>query len=119
MSAINKDRGMSVNIFKGCLVLLGLVCVTPVWAATTYHYQCDDGSHVTLAFPQDDVAIMYYQGQLSLLQVAVSASGARYVGDGWQWWAKGVEEGNLAVMIEGEEFAHDSGKLCKVITTKQ
>lgn len=62
---------------------------------------------------------MYYQGQLSLLKVAVSASGARYVGDGWQWWGKGLEEGNLAVMIEGEEFASDSGKLCKVITTKE
>lgn len=105
-----------MNRLKSCLVALGILCVAPSVVATTYHYECDDGTKVALAFPNNDEAVMYYQGELSVLTVAVSASGARYVGDGWQWWGKGIEEGNLAVIVAGEEFASDTGKMCKMIT---
>jgi membrane-bound inhibitor of C-type lysozyme len=46
------------------------------------------------------------------LRIATSADGARYTGDGWQWWTKGMHEGSLAALAPGEAIASAAGVAC-------
>ncbi|GAA3991674.1 hypothetical protein GCM10022279_13530 [Comamonas faecalis] len=54
-------------------------------------YRCDSGRAVTASYPDTDTATVDYQGTRHAMQIAVSASGARYTGDGYEWWTKGAE----------------------------
>lgn len=46
------------------------------------------------------------------MRIAVSASGARYVGGGWEWWTKGATEGTLSPLKPGEDIASAAGAIC-------
>jgi membrane-bound inhibitor of C-type lysozyme len=85
---------------------------SPALEAATY--QCTDGSTVTARY--DDGAAMLTKGEEKLtLQGAVSTSGARYVGQGRQWWTvirSGVEQATLATLKPGETYAQDKGLTC-------
>lgn len=54
-------------------------------------YRCESGEGVTVRYPAVDVAIVQYKGSSHTMALAVSASGARYVGNGLEWWTKGAE----------------------------
>lgn len=74
---------------KFCMALSFMLAMSiPVssFADETYHYSCN-GKEMKAAFPDTDHAVMDYEGELFLLKSVVSASGARYLGDGWQLWA--------------------------------
>ncbi len=75
-------------------------------------YQCDDGALVEASYPTTDTAIVVIQGKAIELNIAVSASGARYVGGGWQWWTKGMTAGMLSPLAEGEVTASAKGVNC-------
>ncbi len=75
-------------------------------------YQCTDGSIIEAWYPTTDTARIVYQGRSIEMTSAVSASGARYVGDGWQWWTKGMTEGMLSPLAEGESIASARGIDC-------
>ena len=77
---------------------------------TTYH--CPDGSFIEAWYPTTDTARIVYQGRSIEMTSAVSASGARYVGAGWEWWTKGMTEGTLSPLAEGESIATASGMTC-------
>lgn len=100
-----------MNMFKSTLVILGLLCSISAYASETTIYQCEDGERFEVAYPNDQMAILYYRGQLLLLDSVVSASGARYAGEGFQWWTKG-EAGNLAPLSKDEEYSQVVGKEC-------
>lgn len=68
-------------------------------------YQCDDGSVVEATYPSTDTAEVIIEGKSVEMTSAVSASGARYVGGGWEWWTKGTTEALLAPLAEGEDIA--------------
>lgn len=92
---------------------------TSLYASETTIYQCDDGERFEVAYPNQESAILNYRGQLFLLKSAISASGARYTGEGLQWWTKG-EEGSLSPLLKGEDYAKAVGKTCnplKLATT--
>lgn len=80
-------------------------------------YACTSGAVVEAAYPDSSTALLRYQGRERVMQIAVSASGARYVGNGLVWWTKGSGPGS-----EGTLFAHEpeddvAGKLleqCRV-----
>ncbi|WP_157948353.1 MliC family protein [Pulveribacter suum] len=61
---------------------------TPQTAAT-HTYRCVDGSTLRATYPTTETATVHYQGASRTLQIVRSGSGARYTGDGWQWWTKG------------------------------
>jgi membrane-bound inhibitor of C-type lysozyme len=86
----------------------------PSAALEAARYQCTDGSTITARY--EDNAAMLTKGQESwTLQGAVSASGARYVGQGRQWWTvtrSGVEQATLAQLKPGETYAQDTGLTC-------
>ena len=67
-----------------CILALSLPATT--LAAETFTYTCN-GKDMKASFPDTDHAVMEYDGELFLLNSVVSASGARYLGDGWQLWS--------------------------------
>ena len=73
--------------------------------ATLTSYQCSDGSLVEASYPTTDTARIIHQGRSVEMTIAVSASGTRYVGGGWEWWTKGTTEAMLAPLAEGEDIA--------------
>jgi membrane-bound inhibitor of C-type lysozyme len=68
-------------------------------------YACADGSVLKATYPDDKTAVVEYGGKTRTLTVAMSASGARYVGDGLQWWTKGMTDGMVAPLKDGEDVA--------------
>ncbi|MGR4891174.1 MliC family protein [Sphingopyxis sp. LARHCG72] len=81
-------------------------------AAELTRYSCADGSTVEARYPTPDTAQIVYKGKTVDMKVAQSASGARYVGDGWQWWTKGMTDGMLAPLKPGEDIASAAGTTC-------
>jgi membrane-bound inhibitor of C-type lysozyme len=79
----------------------------PSWTT----YACSDGRIVQAAYPDTNTAWVKIQGQTHTLHVAMSGSGARYTGEGWQWWTKGMHDGMLAPLAKGETIA-DPGVAC-------
>lgn len=76
------------------------------------NYTCADGSVVEARYPTTDTAEITYMGETVDLEIAVSASGARYVGAGWEWWTKGETEGTLSRLEPGEDIASAAGTIC-------
>ncbi|PLR20226.1 hypothetical protein SGCZBJ_22405 [Caulobacter zeae] len=68
-------------------------------------YACADGSVLKATYPDDKTAVVEYGDKTRTLTVAMSASGARYVGEGLQWWTKGMTEGMVAPLKDGEDVA--------------
>ena len=66
----------------------------------SYSYVCDSGNTVIARYPSDSTAIVRYLGATYKMQIAVSASGARYVGNGMQWWTKGSGAGSHGTMFK-------------------
>ncbi len=67
-------------------------------------YRCASGRTVDAAFSRDG-AIVRYAGQTQRMHVAISASGARYVGDGLVWWTKGSGPGSEGTLFREEPGA--------------
>jgi membrane-bound inhibitor of C-type lysozyme len=83
-----------------------------VKASPTTTYGCLDGNTVRAAYPDSDTAVLTLEGRTLTLKVARSGSGARYVGEGVQWWTKGMTEGTLSALKTGEDIASADGVYC-------
>lgn len=81
-------------------------------ATATLTYTCASGRTVQAAYPDTDTATLTMDGQAHALHVAISADGARYVGQHWQWWTKGMHDAWLAPLAPGETFAATLGEAC-------
>ena len=81
-------------------------------AAEPVRYSCADGTTVEARYPTTDTAQIVHAGKTVDMKIAMSASGARYVGGGWQWWTKGMTDGMLAPLKPGEETASAAGTSC-------
>lgn len=68
--------------------------------ASAQQYQCDSGETVAAIYPTDDSATINYQGRVYTMNIAVSASGARYVGEGLEWWTKGNGSGSEGTLLQ-------------------
>lgn len=79
-------------------------------------YACANGATVTVTLEPAangwDTVRLALSGREAVLVRAPAASGTRYVGDGLQWWSKGLVEANLAALAEGEDVASDPGTAC-------
>ncbi len=65
----------------------------------TTNYRCESGETIVASYPDTDSAIVRYRAATYRLQIAVSASGARYVGDGLEWWTKGSGAGSEGTLF--------------------
>lgn len=86
----------------------------PMAAATakTLSYRCADGRSVQASYPDANTAVLTLDGQTHRLHTAVSADGARYVGEHWQWWTKGMHKARMAPLEPGQLIASVSGISC-------
>lgn len=66
-----------------------------------HHYRCASGARITASYPSTESATVQYKDNSYAMQIAISASGARYVGGGLEWWTKGSGPGS-----EGTLFRH-------------
>lgn len=81
--------------------------IAPRWTI----YVCGDGRIVQARYPDSETALVRVPEGERTLRIARSGSGARYVGEGLQWWTKG-DEGMLAVLQPGEDIAAAPGVTC-------
>lgn len=73
--------------------------------AAAVGYACESGKVVTATYPDTETARVTYDGRDYVLTSAVSASGARYVGQGLEWWTasrNGQESGTLSRMAPND-----------------
>jgi membrane-bound inhibitor of C-type lysozyme len=90
---------------------------TPVAASDAgqgSRYVCADGRKVRAVFLDPETLTLHIGDRAIAMRGAPSASGARYVGDGWQWWAKGLQQARLARLKPGETIASSPGTECRV-----
>lgn len=88
--------------------------IDPVLPTPVVVYNCADGQTLAARYPDSSTAVIDYAGKTYTLKTAVSASGARYVGEGWQWWTKGMNDGQLAALKPGETIATSDSIACAV-----
>jgi membrane-bound inhibitor of C-type lysozyme len=70
------------------------IAAAPVGETVEYH--CGSGSNlIATYYAEEDRAVVSYHGKAALMQISMSASGARYLGGGWVWWTRGMTEGSL------------------------
>lgn len=74
-------------------------------------YVCADGRTFQALYPDANTARVRLAGREHTLKIAVSGSGARYAGDGLQWWNRGPE-GMLATLEADETIAGAPGVSC-------
>lgn len=84
----------------------------PAPAVKATVYSCADGRTVSATYPDPQTAVVEIDGGVRTLKIAVSASGARYVGDGLQWWTKGMTSAQLSPLAAGEDIASAPGVSC-------
>ncbi|MDS1310110.1 MULTISPECIES: MliC family protein [Marinobacter] len=67
--------------------------------AATHTYQCESGETITATYPSNTSAVIQHKGAKHTMQIAVSASGSRYVGNELEWWTKGSGPGAEAALL--------------------
>lgn len=75
--------------------------VAAVSPSAVHNYRCASGETITATYPSTDSTTVQYKGSSYNMLIAVSASGARYVGGEMEWWTKGSGTGS-----EGTLFHH-------------
>lgn len=73
--------------------------------AAAVGYACESGKVVTATYPDTETVRVSYDGRDYVLASAVSASGARYAGQGLEWWTasrNGQESGTLSRLAPNE-----------------
>ncbi|WP_372762566.1 MliC family protein [Pseudoalteromonas sp.] len=68
-------------------------------AVLTHNYQCESGNTIAVTYPATDSTIVEYLATQHKMNVAVSASGARYTGDKYEWWTKGSGAGSSGMLF--------------------
>lgn len=67
---------------------------------TPVSYACESGQTITARYPDQQTAEVTWQGRGYTLRTAASASGARYVGDGMEWWTRSRDGRETATLSE-------------------
>ncbi|MBN9133852.1 MAG: MliC family protein [Nitrosospira multiformis] len=74
-------------------------------------YRCESGYDVDVIYRSVTTAIVRYAGKSHEMTIGISASGARYIGGGLEWWTKGTGPGSTGTL-----FRHESdGTTGKII----
>lgn len=68
-------------------------------AIGVHTYQCDSGETITATYPSSKSAVVQHKGNTYAMQIAISASGSRYVGSELEWWTKGSGTGTEGVLL--------------------
>ncbi|HQR03128.1 MAG: MliC family protein [Proteobacteria bacterium] len=64
-----------------------------------FFYRCQSGQMIETFYPTGETATILYRGKSLGMHVAISGSGARYVGEGLEWWSKGSGPGATGTLF--------------------
>lgn len=83
-----------------------------------FTYRCESGEAIEAAYPTTSTAIVEYKGETYRMEVARSASGARYIGDGLVWWTKGTGSGAEGSLFraEGDDETGELVEQCEEVS---
>ncbi|MCM1129085.1 MAG: MliC family protein [Alistipes senegalensis] len=76
-------------------------------------YVCDSGRPIDITYRNNGI-LLRYREKNHHLKTAISASGARYAGNGLVWWNKGTE--NRLYKLVGTEGTGDLMENCREIS---
>lgn len=63
-------------------------------------YRCASGETIAATYtPASNAALVHYKGHDYAMHIAISASGARYVGGDLEWWTKGTGPGSTGILV--------------------
>lgn len=82
--------------------------------STVHTYLCESGETIEATYPTTNSARIEYKDRRYDMQIAVSGSGARYVGGDLEWWTKGSgpeSEGTLFRHL-ADDTTGESIELC-------
>lgn len=96
----------------GILVALGACTSVPHPSRPASVLHCENGETVEVGYA-GNVAIVRYKNRRHEMAVAMSASGARYIGDGMQWWTRGFGEGMIAPLPPGQSITNEGLVTCR------
>jgi membrane-bound inhibitor of C-type lysozyme len=65
-------------------------------------YRCNSGRIVKSSYHSGTTAVVRYEGRTRTMTIAISGSGARYVGSGLEWWTKGMGPGSSGTLFHHE-----------------
>lgn len=83
--------------------------------ATEHAYQCESGQTIHATYPSPETASVRYQDRELDMIIAISASGARYVGHGLEWWTKGSGSSSEGMLLR--HLANgSSGEILEICT---
>lgn len=57
-------------------------------------YRCESGEVIAVSYAGQDAARVRYQDRAYRMGIAISGSGARYTGEGLEWWTRGSGPGS-------------------------
>lgn len=60
---------------------------------------------IAARFADPKTVVLRFAGRRHVLHAAMSADGGRYVGEGWQWWVKGMGSAALDRLAPGQTIA--------------
>ena len=82
--------------------------------STVHNYRCESGETISATYPSTDSATVQYKGSTYSMQIAVSGSGARYVGGELEWWTKGSGTGSVGTLFRhnADGTSGDSVEVC-------
>ena len=83
-----------------------------VSSAATTVYACANGAAARASYPDAQTAIVDYQGRTYTLKATPAASGARYVGEGLQWWTQGPVNAAVSPLGVGGTMAKGGVVAC-------
>lgn len=78
-------------------------------------YVCANNQNVNTQVLNSDRLAVSFDGKVVPMTRAVSASGTRYIGEGWQWWVKGYDA-TLTKLEDGKSYAEPKGVTCRDTT---
>lgn len=71
----------------------------PQSPSAMHSYRCESGETIDVSYPSTEAATIRYKGQNHEMKIAVSGSGARYTGNGLEWWGKGSGAGSAGTLF--------------------
>lgn len=113
--------GSALTWLGGAMVMAGCSAAPAPGAAAVADgawivYRCESGREVAASYPADSLAFVRHAGATREMRVASSASGARYTGDGYEWWTRGTGPGSTGRLsrFRGDELT--AGELLESCT---
>ena len=89
--------------------------VTPEVSVHNIVYVCENGRRLAARYDGERAFLSLGERTLTLV-LHPAASGARYIGEGMQWWTRGMDQAQLATLPSGATYQDaEAGVFCRSV----